>query len=47
MEPEGGAYVIFVYPISNYQRFRNAMMRNCSILANYDGRLVCSAPEVS
>ena len=39
-------YVIMAYPISNYQRFKNAMMRNKSILANYSGVLICSAPEV-
>lgn len=40
-------YVIMAFPISNYQRFKNTMMRNKSILGNYNGVLVCSAPEVS
>jgi len=39
-------YVIMAFPISNYQRFKNTMMRNKSILGNYNGVLVCSAPEV-
>ncbi|XP_067948125.1 uncharacterized protein [Watersipora subatra] len=40
-----GVFVILVFPISNYQRFKNAMMKNRSILLNYTGSLVCSAPE--
>lgn len=33
--------------MSSYQSFVNVMMRNKSILANYSGSLVCTAPEVT